>query len=122
MTIAEPPLTKKWPYPFCNWYRESQTPIGGMSARVSTSQPVLQEMQKHAAAKKRMQTNSQGHRHQRVLSDGDLVAVHAHVRLNPGDLGVATIHIFRFEDDRIVELWDVGQAVPENSLNDNGMF
>jgi predicted SnoaL-like aldol condensation-catalyzing enzyme len=42
--------------------------------------------------------------------------------LNPGDSGVATIHIFRFEGDRIVELWDVGQAVPENSLNDNGMF
>jgi predicted SnoaL-like aldol condensation-catalyzing enzyme len=58
----------------------------------------------------------------RVLSDGDLVAVPAHVRLDPGDPGVATIHIFRFEDDRIVELWDVGQAVPENSLNDNGMF
>ena len=58
----------------------------------------------------------------RVLADGDLVAVHAHVRLKPGDLGVATIHIFRFEGDRIVELWDVGQAVPENSPNRNGMF
>ena len=58
----------------------------------------------------------------RVLADGDLVAVHAHVRLNPGDPGIATIHIFRFEGDRIIELWDVGQAVPENSLNDNGMF
>ena len=57
-----------------------------------------------------------------VLADGDLVAVHAHVRLKPGDLGVATIHIFRFEGDRIVELWDVGLAVPENSLNNNGMF
>jgi predicted SnoaL-like aldol condensation-catalyzing enzyme len=58
----------------------------------------------------------------RVLADGDLVAVHAHVRLNPGDLGVATVHIFRFDGNRIVELWDVGQAVPENSLNDNDMF
>jgi predicted SnoaL-like aldol condensation-catalyzing enzyme len=58
----------------------------------------------------------------RVLVDGDLVAVHAHVRLKPGDLGVATIHIFRFEGDRIVELWDVGQAVPESSPNKNGMF
>ncbi len=58
----------------------------------------------------------------RVFADGDLVAVHAHVRLQPGDLGVATIHIFRFEGDRIVELWDVGQAVPESSPNKNGMF
>ncbi len=59
---------------------------------------------------------------QRTLEDGDLVAVHALVRLKPGDLGVATVHIFRFEDDRIIELWDVGQAVPEKSLNENGMF
>ncbi len=58
----------------------------------------------------------------RVLADGDLVAVQAHVRLQPGDLGVATIHLFRFEGDRIVELWDVGQAVPESSPNKNGMF
>jgi len=58
----------------------------------------------------------------RVLADGDLVAVHAHVRLKPGDPGVATVHIFRFDGNRIVELWDVGQAVPENSLNDNDMF
>jgi predicted SnoaL-like aldol condensation-catalyzing enzyme len=57
-----------------------------------------------------------------VLADGDLVAVHAHVRLKPGDLGVATIHLFRFEGDRIAELWDVGQAVPESSPNKNGMF
>jgi len=57
-----------------------------------------------------------------ALSDGDLVAIHAHVRLQPGDLGVATIHMFRFEGGRIVELWDVGQAVPEDSPNENGMF
>ena len=59
---------------------------------------------------------------QRTLEDGDLVAVHALVRLKPGDLGIATVHIFRFQDNRIVELWDVGQAVPEKSLNENGMF
>lgn len=57
-----------------------------------------------------------------VVADGDLVAVHAHVRLKPGDLGIATIHLFRFEEDRIVELWDVGQAVPETSPNEHGMF
>ncbi len=58
----------------------------------------------------------------RTLEDGDLVAVHARVRLNPSDLGVATVHVFRFEGDRIVELWDVGQPVPEDSPNENGMF
>ncbi len=57
-----------------------------------------------------------------TLEEGDLVAVHARVRLKPGDRGVATIHLFRFEGDRIVELWDVGQAVPEMTPNENGMF
>ena len=57
-----------------------------------------------------------------ALEEGDLVAIHACVKLKPGDLGIATIHLFRFEGDRMVELWDVGQPVPEKSPNENGMF
>jgi predicted SnoaL-like aldol condensation-catalyzing enzyme len=57
-----------------------------------------------------------------ALEEGDLVAVHSWVRMKPGDRGIAVVHIFRFEDGRIVELWDLGQPVPENSPNENGMF
>jgi predicted SnoaL-like aldol condensation-catalyzing enzyme len=57
-----------------------------------------------------------------ALEDGDLVAVHSHIRQQPSDRGAAVVHIFRFEDDRIVELWDVGQPVPESSPNEYGMF
>jgi|SRR5690606_5677752 len=57
-----------------------------------------------------------------ALEDGDLVAVHSRVRPMPGDLGAAVMHIFRFEKKKIVELWDFGQAVPKESLNENGMF
>ena len=59
---------------------------------------------------------------QRALEDGDLVAVHSRVRRKPGDLGAAVVHIFKFEGNLIVELWDMGQAVPEDSPNENGMF
>ncbi len=59
---------------------------------------------------------------QRALQDGDLVAVHSHVRQQPGDRGAAVVHIIRFQGDRIVEMWDVGQAVPESSPNELGMF
>ena len=59
---------------------------------------------------------------QRALEEGDLVAVHSRVRLQPNQPGVAAVHIFRFQGDRIVEAWDVGQAVPETSPNENGMF
>jgi predicted SnoaL-like aldol condensation-catalyzing enzyme len=57
-----------------------------------------------------------------TLEDKDLVATHSLVRQNPKDLGSAVVHIFRFEGDRIVELWDLGQAVPKDSPNENGMF
>jgi predicted SnoaL-like aldol condensation-catalyzing enzyme len=58
----------------------------------------------------------------RALEDGDQVAVFSHVGQNPLDRGGAVVHIFRFDDDRIVEFWDIGQAVPEKSPNKNGMF
>lgn len=60
---------------------------------------------------------------QRALEDGDLVAVHSRVQQDgePGWEG-AVMHIFRFAGDKIVELWDFGQAVPEEMVNEHGMF
>jgi predicted SnoaL-like aldol condensation-catalyzing enzyme len=58
----------------------------------------------------------------RALEDGDLVAVHSHVRQKPDDRGAAVVHLFRFEGDLIAELWDVGQPVPAQSVNAVGMF
>jgi predicted SnoaL-like aldol condensation-catalyzing enzyme len=57
-----------------------------------------------------------------AIQEGEIVAVHSHVKQHPEDLGGAVIHIFRFQDHQIVELWDVGQAIPEDSPNENGMF
>lgn len=58
----------------------------------------------------------------RALQDGELVAVHSHVRPRPEDKGIAVIHIFRFENGKIMEMWDFGQPVPEETVNENGMF
>jgi len=58
----------------------------------------------------------------RAIAEGEFVAVHSHVRQEPDDLGAAVVHIFRFENGRIVELWDLGQPVPEKSPNQYGMF
>ena len=57
-----------------------------------------------------------------ALEDGDFVAVHSHVRLDPSEPGVPLVHIFRFEGHRIAELWDLVQPVPKDSPNQNGMF
>jgi len=58
----------------------------------------------------------------RAVADGDLVAVHSHVVPASGDRGWATVHILRFAGERIVEMWDIIQPVPEDSPNENGMF
>lgn len=59
---------------------------------------------------------------QRALQDGDLVAIHSKVKMNADHPGVALMHIFRFRNGRIEELWDFGQPVPDNMVNENGMF
>jgi predicted SnoaL-like aldol condensation-catalyzing enzyme len=58
----------------------------------------------------------------RVLADGDLVAVHSHVRHDREEPGFALVHIFRFEGGKIAELWDLAQEIPADSPNRNGMF
>src|SRR5512134_1903283 len=35
----------------------------------------------------------------RAIAEGDLVAIHSHVRLKPDQLGAAVVHLFRFEND-----------------------
>jgi predicted SnoaL-like aldol condensation-catalyzing enzyme len=57
-----------------------------------------------------------------VIGDGDLAMVHSHIVPAPGAKGIAAMHIFRFEGGKIVELWDCGQPVPEDSPNQDGMF
>lgn len=58
----------------------------------------------------------------RVIASEDLVAVHYQSQATPEDLGFAVVDIFRVEDCRMVEHWDVVQPVPEQSANDNTMF
>lgn len=57
-----------------------------------------------------------------ALQEGDFVAVHSWVRMRPDDPGADLFHLFRFRGDRIVEFWDVGQPIPEQSPNENGAF
>jgi predicted SnoaL-like aldol condensation-catalyzing enzyme len=58
----------------------------------------------------------------RTVEDGNTVAVLSHVHHVPGDAGFGTAHFFRFDGERIAELWDIAQAVPEGMVNECGMF
>jgi len=52
--------------------------------------------------------------------DKDTVITHALVKKQ--DMEIAVVHIFRFEDSKIVELWDLGQVIDVQSPNENGLF
>jgi predicted SnoaL-like aldol condensation-catalyzing enzyme len=58
----------------------------------------------------------------RVIAENDLVVLHYNLKMFPDDLGQAVVDIFRVEDGRIVEHWDVMQPVPAEAANTNGMF
>jgi predicted SnoaL-like aldol condensation-catalyzing enzyme len=58
----------------------------------------------------------------RSAAEGDLVFLHVHVTPAPGERGVGIVEIFRVQHGKIVEHWDVIQAVPEKSVNANSMF
>jgi len=58
----------------------------------------------------------------RVFAEGDFVILHVHAVREPGTRGNAIVDIFRIENGKIVEHWDVIQPVPEKAMNTNGMF
>ena len=58
----------------------------------------------------------------RFVAEGDLVVVHSHLVRKPGDRGMAVMDIFRLENGKIFEHWDVLQEVPESPANNNTMF
>jgi predicted SnoaL-like aldol condensation-catalyzing enzyme len=58
----------------------------------------------------------------RVIAEGDLVVIHSHVKMTKDDVGNAVADIFRVTDGKIVEHWDIIQAIPAESANNNTMF
>ncbi len=58
----------------------------------------------------------------RVFADGDYVILHVHAVREPGTRGSAIVDIFKLENGKVVEHWDVIQEIPEKAANVNGMF
>jgi predicted SnoaL-like aldol condensation-catalyzing enzyme len=57
---------------------------------------------------------------QHLSADGDLVYIHLKSKM--GDKTNSVIDIFRIENGKIAEHWDVIQEVPEKSANKHPMF
>jgi len=58
----------------------------------------------------------------RIIVDGDHAVIHLHGRAGGSGRGGAVADIYRIEDGRIVEHWDVLQAIPETAANPHPMF
>ena len=58
----------------------------------------------------------------KVFAEGDYVILHVHAVREPGTRGRAIVDIFRLENGKIVEHWDVAQDIPEKIPHNNGMF
>jgi predicted SnoaL-like aldol condensation-catalyzing enzyme len=58
---------------------------------------------------------------QRVLVDGDLAMVHVKAT-RPGAPPTAVADIYRFENGRIVEHWDVLQPMPPDPVSNHPLF
>lgn len=58
-----------------------------------------------------------------AYEDGNTVITHSLVTRQDAEAPkIAVVHIFRFEQDRVAELWDLGQPISADSPNENGMF
>lgn len=56
----------------------------------------------------------------RAIVDGDFVVLHLVVSM-PGTPDTALIDVFRLEDYKVIEHWDIMQPFPENPVHHNGM-
>jgi len=57
----------------------------------------------------------------RSFADGDFVILHGRSHHGPTPNSEALVDIFRFENGKIVEHWDVVQPIPDVSRNSNGI-
>ncbi len=57
---------------------------------------------------------------QHIAADSDLVFIHT--KSHEGTKLISVIDIFRIKNGKIVEHWDVAQAVPEKTANSHPMF
>jgi predicted SnoaL-like aldol condensation-catalyzing enzyme len=57
-----------------------------------------------------------------LLQEGDHITAYSHVHSADYALNLAVFHMFRFNNGKIVELWDVGQHIAKDCPNEHGLF
>lgn len=57
-----------------------------------------------------------------IFGEGDMIATHSLLHVVPDDNGFNVVHMFRFENGKIAEMWDCIQPLEINSSNPAGPF
>lgn len=58
----------------------------------------------------------------RIVAEGDLVVTHLSLEFGGGAPDLAVMDMWRLENGKIVEHWDVIQEVPKTTVSGNSMF
>lgn len=58
----------------------------------------------------------------RIVVDGDIAVIHLHGKANETTLGGAVADIYRIQDGKIVEHWDVIQTIQASTINPHPYF
>lgn len=59
---------------------------------------------------------------EKILQEGCTVWTYSKIQMNPEASPMAVMHIFRFENGKVAEFWDMGAEIPLESPNENGAF
>ncbi|WP_157831482.1 nuclear transport factor 2 family protein [Confluentibacter flavum] len=57
-----------------------------------------------------------------MLVDGDMAMILIHAKKDSTVLGGAVADIYRLEEGKIVEHWDIKEEIPSNAINPHAMF
>ncbi|MET4083896.1 putative SnoaL-like aldol condensation-catalyzing enzyme [Pedobacter sp. UYP30] len=57
----------------------------------------------------------------KIISEGDFVWIYCFIKHNKNDKGSMAVDIWRIEDGKLAELWDVVQQIPDG-INATSMF
>lgn len=58
----------------------------------------------------------------KVLEEGDTVMTYASLKMGKGVPDMSVMHLLRFQDEKVIELWDCGMQLPTDSPNEYGVF
>lgn len=58
----------------------------------------------------------------KIVEEGDTVVTYSSLQLGGNMPPMSVMHMMRFQDGKIIEMWDCGQKLEDDSPNENGAF